>query len=215
MPTVDQILEKYVAALGGEAALQKTYNQIAKGTATDAEGRKFPFEVFYKIPTKRVFVIQRTNALNIMYSYDGDTGWMLGEDGPPHIMKSNELDPSKLEDPFYFAGRMKQVFSDLRVDGTEKVDNHDAYVLAGRTGVLPLVKLYFDKDSGLLVRLVSQTETALGRLPVQVDYADYRTSDGVKIPFRWTTTQSRGRLFTTYQFDDVRHPVPNFSEFPE
>jgi photosynthetic reaction center cytochrome c subunit len=70
----------------------------------------------------------------------------------------------------------------------------------------PPVRFYFDKNSGLLVREVRYAETALGRMPTQIDYADYRDSGGVKIPFRWTLSRPNGRF--TIQVADVQNNVP-------
>jgi photosynthetic reaction center cytochrome c subunit len=92
------------------------------------------------------------------------------------------------------------------VRGTEKVDGHDAYVVVGpRPGKTPL-RLYFDQQSGLLVRLVRLGETPLGELPTQIDYADYREAGGVKIAFRWTLARPSGRF--TVQVSDVKENVP-------
>jgi hypothetical protein len=74
-----------------------------------------------------------------------------------------------------------------------------------REGKTPL-RLYFDEQSGLLVRLVRFGETPLGRLPTQIDYADYREVGGVKIPFRWTLARPGGKF--TIQISDVKENVP-------
>ena len=66
--------------------------------------------------------------------------------------------------------------------------------------------MYFDEQSGLLVRLVRFGETALGWLPTQIDYADYRDTNGVKIPYRWTLARPSGRF--TIQVSDVKQNVP-------
>jgi hypothetical protein len=98
------------------------------------------------------------------------------------------------------------MFSEAQVRGTEKVDDHDAYLVVGkREGNTPL-QLYFDVHSGLLVRLVRYAETPLGRLPTQIDYADYRETDGVKIPFRWTLARPGARF--TIQVSQVKQNVP-------
>jgi hypothetical protein len=68
------------------------------------------------------------------------------------------------------------------------------------------VKLYFDKSSGLLVRMVHYTDTALGLLPTQVDFADYRNVQGVKTPYRWTIARPGGSF--TIQLDKVEQNVP-------
>jgi hypothetical protein len=97
------------------------------------------------------------------------------------------------------------MFTEAKVRGKEKVGDRDAYLVVGqREGKTP-VRLYFDEQSGLLVRLVRYGETPLGRLPTQIDYADYRDVGGVKIPFRWTLARTSG-LFTI-QVSEVKDNV--------
>jgi photosynthetic reaction center cytochrome c subunit len=76
----------------------------------------------------------------------------------------------------------------------------------GRREGKPPIRLYFDKQSGLLVRLVRFGDTALGLLPTQIDYADYRDTNGVKIPYRWTLARPSGRF--TIQVSDVKQNIP-------
>jgi hypothetical protein len=66
--------------------------------------------------------------------------------------------------------------------------------------------LYFDKDSGLLVRLVRYTATAIGLNPVEIDYSDYRAVGGVKMPFHWTVSWTDGR--STTELSSVQPNVP-------
>jgi hypothetical protein len=98
------------------------------------------------------------------------------------------------------------MFSGVTVQGTEKVGDHETYVVVGRREGKPPIELYFDEQSGLLLRLVRYGETALGWLPTQIDYADYRESSGVKIPYRWTLARPSGRF--TIQLSDVKENVP-------
>ena len=56
------------------------------------------------------------------------------------------------------------------------------------------MKFYFDKTSGLLLRMVHYTDTPLGLNPTQVDFADYRAVDGVKTPYRWTHRATEWRV---------------------
>ncbi len=57
-----------------------------------------------------------------------------------------------------------------------------------------------------MLRLVRYAETPLGRNPTQIDYADYRAADGVKMPFRWTLARPGNRF--TIQVDQVQQNVP-------
>ena len=96
-------------------------------------------------------------------------------------------------------------FRQLRVGRPEKVGEHDAWVLLGiNRGQVP-VKLYFDKDSGMLLRRISYAETPVGRYPTQVDYADYRALDGVQVPYRWTIARPMGSF--TIQVDEAKQNV--------
>jgi hypothetical protein len=94
----------------------------------------------------------------------------------------------------------------MRVRGTEKVDDHQTYMVVGQREGKPPIQLYFDQQSGLLLRLVRFGETALGWLPTEIDYADYRDTGGVKIPYRWTLARPGGRF--TIQVSEVKQNVP-------
>jgi hypothetical protein len=68
------------------------------------------------------------------------------------------------------------------------------------------VNFYFDQQSGLLVRMVHYTDTALGLNPTQLDFSDYRESGRVKTPFRWTIARPSGSF--TVQIDQLQDQVP-------
>ena len=80
--------------------------------------------------------------------------------------------------------------------GSSSIEDKDVVVVQGiANGGRSSVKLYFDKQSGLLVRQVSFADTIIGRVPIQVDYSDYRdvAGAGVKLPFHVITTWTDGR----------------------
>ena len=98
------------------------------------------------------------------------------------------------------------MFQKFRVDAGEKIDGHDTFVVVGRTAGRPPLRLYLDKETGLLLRLVRFAETPLGRNPTQIDYSDYRDANGVKIPFRWSLARPGNRF--TIQVEKVEQNVP-------
>ena len=81
---MDELLDKYTAAL------QKHSSLTAKGTVVEADGNKFPLELFSKIPGQRISIIQRARGDSIVYGYGDGIGWVFGEDGPPHELPSDE-----------------------------------------------------------------------------------------------------------------------------
>jgi hypothetical protein len=96
------------------------------------------------------------------------------------------LQGAKLDAEMAFQGRIKQFFPGWRVSYPTTIDGREVYVIQG-TGVTGLIAtFYFDKQTGLLTRMIRYVNSAVGRVPTQVDYSDYRAVAGVKMPFKWT-----------------------------
>ncbi len=203
-PGADQILDKYVAAIGGAEAIRKISSREEKGKI-NAGGHESDIDLFMKAPDKRMSVMHAPNGDSIT-AFDGKGGWLGNGGRPPRDMSSTEAEAARLDADFYFATRVKEIFSQLRVMRPEKIGDREAYAIGGIRQGQPPVRLYFDETSGLLVRMVRYSDTPLGRMPTQIDYADYRDADGVKIPFRWTLSRPNGRF--TIQVDKVQQNVP-------
>jgi photosynthetic reaction center cytochrome c subunit len=203
-PGADQLIDKYLQAVGGAAAIDKITSRVMKGTITFGD-RNVPIEIFSKDPDKRVSFTHTPDGDSIT-AFDGHEGWLGVPGRPVHEMHGPDIDGASMDADLQFAAHLKAMFSEAKVRDTEKVGDHDAYLVVGqREGKTPL-RLYFDLQSGLLVRLVRYGETPLGRLPTQIDYADYRETGGVKIPFRWTLARPGGRF--TIQLSEVKQNVP-------
>ena len=203
-PTAAQLLDKYLAASGGADALAKISSRIAKGNALAADGGKTPVEIYSKGSDKRVMITHAANG-DRSTGYNGNFGWTTNAAGAPRDMSAADLEGSKLEDDLYLATHAQQIYSQWRVGRPQKVGGRDCYVLNGSApGHVPL-RLYLDQQTGMLLRLIRYTETPLGRLPAQVDFADYRGQDGVKVPYRLILARPAAR--TTVQLDQVQQNV--------
>ena len=202
-PPADQLLDKYLAAVGGEAALQKVTSRVEKGEI-NANGHQLPIEVYAKAPDKRLSIMHLPNGESIT-AFDGKQGW-LSNAGHPHMMSAAENDAVRIDADLYFPAHVKSLYKKFLVAPGEKIDGHETYLVIGRNEGQPPLRLYIDQQSGLLVRLVRYAETALGRNPTQIDYADYRDEGGVKIPFRWTLSRPGNRF--TIQINQVEQNVP-------
>lgn len=205
LPAVDQILAKHVQALGGEDAIRKVSSRIEKGTITAFGGHQFPVEVFTKAPDKRVFVMHLPNGDSIT-AFDGHVGWIGAPGRPVREMSGGELEGAKLDADFFFPLRLKEVFTKLESEQAVKIGDREVNVVSGFADNQPVIRLYFDMQSGLLLRSVRYAESPLGRNPTRIDYADYRKEGGVKIPFRWTVARPSGRF--TIQLTEVEQDIP-------
>src|SRR4029077_7661411 len=204
LPAADQLLDKYLAAVGGADALQKITSRVQKGTLTAFGGQHFPVDVYSKAPDKRASIMHLQGGDSVT-AFDGKQGW-LSVPGRVHVVSVAENDAARIDADLYLPAHLKTLYAKFSVDIGEKIDGHDTYMVVGRNEGQPPLRLYLDKDSGLLLRLVRYAETPLGRNPTQIDYADYRDTDGLKIPYRWTLARPGNRF--TIQIDQVQQNVP-------
>jgi hypothetical protein len=203
-PSADRLIDKYMEAVGGAAAVEKITSRVMKGSITFGD-RKIPIDIYSKDPDKRISFTHTPDGDSVT-AFDGREGWLGFPGRPAREMHGSELDAAAMDADLHFAVHLKGMFSEAEVSGTEKVGGRDTFVVIGQREGKPPLRLYFDEQSGLLVRLVRYGETPLGLLPTQIDYADYREAGGVKIPFRWTLARTSGRF--TIQLGDVKENAP-------
>ncbi len=204
-PSAEQLLDKYVQAAGGAAAIDKVTSRVMKGTI-DFGGKSLPIDIYSKDPDKRISFTHMPEGDSIT-AFDGHEGWLVSPGRPgAREMHGSELDAASIDADLHLAMHLKSMFRESQVQGNESIGGHDAYLVVGQSEGKPPLHLYFDEQSGLLVRLVRYGDTALGLLPTQIDYADYRDTNGVKIPYRWTLARPSGRF--TIQVTEVKQNVP-------
>jgi len=119
---------------------------------------------------------------------------------------SVEVASAKPEVDLQLPLHIKQLFNEVKTAGTEKIGDRESYVVAGINSGEIAAKFYFDKESGYLLRILRYTKSPLGRNSTQIDYADFRTLNGLKVPFRKTIARPNSRL--TVQIEDAEFNVP-------
>ena len=198
-PTVDQVLDKYIQALGGAQRLNALTSYAGKGTyiGFETEQTVVPMELYAKAPNLRSMVVKMSVGDNVRV-FDGRTAWIAGSDKPLPLMSlsGGNLEGSKLDAILMFPAQLKGAFANWRVSATG-IDDKLVRVLQGTNPRQPPVNFYFDGSTGLLVRVLRVVDTAVGRVPTQIDYSDYREVAGVKIPFKWVTTWTNGQSTST------------------
>jgi photosynthetic reaction center cytochrome c subunit len=203
-PTADQLLDKYVQADGGATAIDKVTSRVMKGKI-DFSGKSFPIDIYSKAPDQRISYTHLPEGDSVT-AFNGHEGWLAMTGRPPREMHGSDLEAAAIDADLHLPTHLKEMFSHAEVSGATKVDEHSAYVLIGQREGKPPMLLYFDEQSGLLLRMVRFADTALGFLPTQIDYADYKENDGVKVPLRWTLSRPEGRF--TIQISEIQQNVP-------
>jgi photosynthetic reaction center cytochrome c subunit len=196
----EQILDKFIQAVGGTQQLAKLNSFAAKGTYAgfDTDFHKVPAEVFAKAPNQRTTTNHLPGGDNTT-TYDGREAWIAAADRPLALimLTGGDLDGARLDADICFPSLLKQDLSKWHVGFPPvTIDDHPVQVVEGTAAGGTHVKLFFDKDSGLLLRQARFIDTAVGFIPLHVDYSDYRAVSGVKMPFHWTVTWVDGQSTT-------------------
>jgi hypothetical protein len=189
LPTAEQILVKYVQALGGEQALRKVTTRIITGTQyiPTGPGGVVPtpasVERHQKAPNF-VVTTYRAPTYAIAEGYDGTAAWSQNQAG--RVTEPVKIDSGRMARgaDLYEPLNLKHEYAQLTVRGIEKVNGRDAYLVVGVPAGDRPESLYFDTQTGLLLRKQTVLPTPIGDSPFQTDYDDYRdTGSGVMFPF--------------------------------
>jgi zinc protease len=207
MPTTEQILDRYVAAMGGSANLKKLLSRVMTGTiSVPSMQLSGTVEIHEKAPNRTLGTIT-INGASYRQGFDGTAGWT---DDPANGLRDqtgDELAETRRESDFYHALDLHELYSKFTLVGKEKVGERDAYVIeATLPEGGPPEKLYFDVESGLVLRDSSQRHGPDGVSEFQQDYEDYRDVDGVKLPF--TIRQTNEGTLVIITVTEYHHNVP-------
>lgn len=203
----DAIIAKYVDAVGGQPAIDKLNSLVEKGTVTTPHGDSSQFELRKSAPNKVLFVSTPTSGQAMRVAYDGEqaAATTAGHSNPIHGF---ELEALKLDANFFRNFNLKQQYTRMQSPPfTQKIDGREVKMVRGMLpGNQGQETLYFDSQSGLLVRRVTILRTALGGIPQQYDYSDFREVNGVKIAF--VTKVSTPENIQTRTITEAKFNVP-------
>jgi photosynthetic reaction center cytochrome c subunit len=194
-PSPDKVLDKYIQAVGGAERLTRLTSFVGKGSSTlYGGGFKSAFEIYVKAPNQRTTIIHQELGDKTL-AFDGRSGWLASAVTPVPVLDltGGELDGARLDAELSIPGRIKQVLGQWRASSPSSIAGRGVNVLQGTGAGGVVATLYFDEESGLLTRVVRYANSAMGRVPTQIDFADYRDVAGVKIPFKWAFAWVSGR----------------------
>ena len=201
--SADAVFDKYLEAVGGRERLAGLSSFIARGTYAgfDTGFEEVAVEIFAKAPNQHTKIVHMDLGESVS-TFDGANGWRAGPDTPVPLLTltGGNLDRARLEALVWFPAGLRQAFNEWRV-GRVVLNDEEVQIIQASESGQAVANLYFD-DSGLLVRLVRWSQTPVGLVPTQIDYADYREVAGVQMPFLQTITQTY--MQTVVELSDVQ-----------
>jgi hypothetical protein len=205
LPTLNQILTDYANALGGREALGRTTSRVLEVARSSAGSRRPPImQKIYEAAPNKLLIVTQYRGREFRTGYNGSELWEGTSRGARQLWGMEAVVPSREAqlDPLAAI----QQLQGARVVGMARIGDHKTYVVMGRTaGGMP-ERLFFDTETGLLLRRMMIYRTIFGPLLFQADYSEYRKEGGVAIPFK--TAWWGGAMGWTETVKSVQTNVP-------
>ncbi|HSU61710.1 MAG TPA: hypothetical protein VLI55_20540 [Bryobacteraceae bacterium] len=170
---VDQILQNYIQAVGGQAAIERIQTREVRG-----DRRHGPKLTYYWQKPNKVLLITKKERIG----FDGSAGWVLSR--KKHITKLAKGAQKPLEmdaNPIRYV-HLKTLYSEINTAPPEELDGTKMDVLVAPNDI-GATKFYFDSSTHLLARIEETGETS-AYYKQTTEFTDYKGVDGVRLPFR-------------------------------
>jgi hypothetical protein len=207
LPTADQVFDKYIQAIGGKSAFDKLKTRVWKGTYITSNGTSLPYEIQQAAPNKFLSTLTTPKQGVFLTAFNGVSGWQQNLRGV-HELSGSDLAQLKNFAGFFGGVNIKEQFTNLRVVRKEKVGEREAYLVRAVSVDGNNERLYFDTQTGLLLRRIVVEKTMILPIPEQTDFEDYREVDGLKLPFTIQVYNIDSAYTATRKFTEVKHNVP-------
>lgn len=202
VPTVDQMLDRHIQALGGKDAFEKLTTLVIKGSLVQILGQtnsSFTFEMYNKAPNKMLFI----NSGGTQQGFNGVIGWVKGR---PKVT-GEQLAVLKRSATFYWTTKLSELYAKISFIRKDKVNSREVYVFEATPLEGKPDTYYFDTETALLLRMDQYTEAQKGKPePTENYFEDYREVDGVKLNFAQRQVGSGYTL--TLKIYEVKHNIP-------
>jgi hypothetical protein len=206
-PTLEEVLNKYEAAVGGKAAWEKLTSRHATGSFEVPEaGAAGTIVVFAKAPGKSGFLIDMPQFGTVRQGVTETGGWNQSTQSGMRDLSGDELAAAQKAADFHGPIHYRKNYTNLAVKGAAQVEAAAAWLVEGERAPGKTMRFYFDAQSGLLLRTNFEVDTPAGPSMVDVYVSDYREVDGVMTPF--TIRRVTPQFSTIIKYKDVKHNVP-------
>lgn len=203
-PTPEEIINHYLEAIGGEAALLKIKSRVSTGTVELPLGLGGTVEIYEQAPNRSSVIMNLKGFGVVQQTSDGGLRWM--QDPVRGYIGFPAGSQDATTDDLHRELRYRSLIKTLRFARKDKVGDRDCFVLDRIAGGMVVEQLFFEVATGLLAR---QNNTYL---------EEYRDVDGVKVPFV-VRENAAGNMSSVVRLKEVRHNVTidaaRFAERPD
>ena len=207
LPSVDVILKRNIEALGGEKAMRKLKNRETRGKIElTAFGAEFPVVMRQAAPNKELMELTIEGLGTIRDVFTGRKGWTQTPDGNVTEKKAREVTNKKIDADFYAYLNFKKNYPGIAFQGVEQLVGKKVFAVKMTPKKGDADTFYFDAETGLVAGVASTAEMQGQEVATKVLFRDYKTVDGVQIPYTLELKEPSFAAFTI-RLESVKHNV--------
>jgi len=211
--TADEVINKYVAFIGGEENWKKVNTMTMKGMYNYG-GISFPFVSYSKAPNLYKYVVT-SNGKSFTQAFDGKQGWRIDGfknetkktilNGLQATAMANEADV-ELESPFI---HYREKGYSVQWEGLDTTVTPASYkIKLTRKNGISETYFFSSTDFSLLKKKTISTNTEMENAPLDISYSDYRLTQGIKTPHTIScTSNGQSILIITVEKAELNLPM--------
>lgn len=210
LPSVAEVLDHYVQALGGQAALDGVKSRMIRTEALNGENSESNTVLYQKAPEK-VLLVEGSPNYTLWVGFNGKRAWAQdSEKSYWGILNTPQRNSIMRDSESYQGSRIRSQYSNVRVKGVEKIGEHATYVVSGTSPEGTSEDFFFDMQTGLLLRRHIEEQTIFGGFQIRADFEDYREMGGAKMPFvvRWASPGGAWGTKVSFKVVEVQQNEP-------
>ena len=205
--SAEQVIDRYVNALGGKVAIDKVDSYKIVGEMS-MMGQKIEVTQAFKKPNLTSMVMSMGGMPIQKIVFDGKKVKMSGMQGEQEFTEGEQFEA--MTSDVGLCPEMSYVKNgyELTVNGVEQVDGKDVYALKVVKGKKTAIE-YYEVESGLKVKTVATVEGPQGEMQQVSEYSDYKEVDGVKFPYSLKQSAGGMAMNTTVNSIEVNQAIDN------
>jgi hypothetical protein len=213
LPSVEQVMDRYVDALGGRDAIFK-HKSMTVREKLEVQGLSLDRVTYYK-DGKSHEELSLPNGGQYQSGYDGAVAWEMSPGGGPTLIQGDEAESKVRDADMYYPARVLDYFSSMQVVDVAEFEGHTCYHLKGTNKWGKINEHFYDTKTGLLVGYRFDSAWRGGAGDESAVFTDYKDFGGWLIPTRIAHKEPKRTLtevVSAVTFDDVADSVFNLPD---
>jgi hypothetical protein len=209
MPSGESLLQRYIDRSGGADAYARAKNMSMSGTVEMA-GRNISGTVtIFEEGEKSYTAMDFPGIGKVEEGFDGETAWEDSALEGPRLLEGDEKAAAKRAATLALITSWREVYKEARTNGESDVDGKPAWKVEMMPKEGKPETFFFDKASGLLVRIAAVLSTALGDIATEATMSDFRSVDGILTPFAITEKAMSQNILMRFGKIAYNAEIPN------